>query len=180
MKVCTDAESALSLITMEYDVGDDDPEGTEVFRHEPASDSVIEHLLESLRPQISQLNRRRIAEFSEGNARVALALAHTVSRGDSIANLTDRELFERLFHQRRAQDEGLLKAAEICSLVYSFNGEGGDATELPFLAKLAELSVKSTLPLYRRTALAWVGSMPWPLESCVAPGACEYSCKLGT
>ncbi|SPF51565.1 conserved hypothetical protein [Syntrophobacter sp. SbD1] len=145
-KVCTEAESALSLITVEYDVGDDDPEGTEVFRLEQASDSVIEHLLERLSPQISQLNRRRIAELSEGNARVALALAHTVRRGDSIANLSDRELFERLFHQRRPQDEGLLKAAEICSLVYSFNGEAGEASEVPFLAKLAELSVSQ---LYR-------------------------------
>jgi len=140
-KICAEPESALSLITVEYDVGDDDPEGTEVFRLESASDSVIEQLLERLSPQISQVNRRRIAEFSDGNARVALALAHTVRRGDSIANLSDKELFERLFHQRRPEDSGLLKAAEICSLVYSFNGEVGEASELPFLAQLAELSV---------------------------------------
>jgi hypothetical protein len=141
--IASEPGSALSLITIEYDVGEDDPEGTEVFRLEAASEEVIGRILERRAPQISQVDRRHIAEFSGGNARIALALAHTVRRGESVANLTDKELFERLFHQRQPQDEGLLKTAEVCSLIYSFNGEAleGERAELPFLASLAGLTV---------------------------------------
>lgn len=149
--ICNEPESTLSLITVEFDVGDDDPEGTEVFRLEPASDDIIKQLLECKTPQLSQVDRRRIAEFSGGNARIALVLAHTVRRGESIANLADKVLFERLFRQGRPQDEGLLRAAEICSLVYSFNGEAleGEAAELPFLAELAGFTMDQ---LYRYVA----------------------------
>lgn len=148
VKICAEPECALSLITVEYDIRDDDPEGTEIFRLEPASDDVIERLLERQSPHLSQVDRRHITEFSSGNARIALALAHTVKREESVANLSNNELFNRLFHQRRPQDEGLLRAAEVCSLVYSFNGEtlDGEAAELPFLARLADLSVEQ---LYR-------------------------------
>ncbi|HOI96678.1 MAG TPA: hypothetical protein PK250_18390 [Syntrophobacter fumaroxidans] len=149
--ICKEPESTLSLITVEYDVGDDDPEGTEVFRLEPSSDGVIESILERQAPQLSQLDRHQIAESSGGNARIALALAHTVRRGESIANLTNRELFERLFHQRQQPDQTLLRAAEVCSLVYSFNGEAleGDAAELPFLARLAGMTA---FEFYRHVA----------------------------
>jgi len=149
--ICTEPKSALSLLTVEYDVGEDDPEGTEVFRLEPASEEIIERLLGRQAPHVFQVDRRCIADFSGGNARIALALAHTVRRGESVANLTNTELFGRLFHQRRPQDEGLLLAAEICSLVYSFNGEvlEGASAELPFLAELGGLTVDQ---LYRCVA----------------------------
>ncbi|MFA5073719.1 MAG: hypothetical protein WC539_07465 [Nitrospirota bacterium] len=146
--ICNELDSALSLITIEYDVGDDEPEGTEVFRLEPASSEVIEHLLEHHVPHVSQVDRRRIAELSDGNARIALALAHTVRLGESIAALTDKVLFERLFYQRNEPDVSLLRAAEVCSIVYSFDGETleGNNSELPILAELAEMSVEQ---LYR-------------------------------
>jgi hypothetical protein len=140
--------SCVSLLTVEYDVGDDNPEGTEVFRLDAASDDVIEQLITRREPHISQVDRQRIAAFSGGNARVALAWARTVPRGESIAALTDSELFSRLFHQRHPEDTGLLRTAEACALVYSFDGEtrnGADA-ELTILAELAALSVDE---LYR-------------------------------
>lgn len=142
-KICAEPECGLSLITVEYDIRDEDPEGTEVFRLELASDDIIERLLELQSPRLSQVDRRHITEFSSGNARIALALAHTVRRGESVGNLSNNELFNRLFHQRQPQDEGLLRTAEACSLVYSFNGEAlkGEDAELPFLAGLADLSV---------------------------------------
>lgn len=142
------AGTQVSLLTVEYDVGEDDPEGTEVFRLEPASDEIIEQLIEWREPQVSPVDRRRIAEFSGGNARVALALARTVRRGESVSTLSDRDLFARLFHQRNSEDTGLLRAAEACSLVYSFDGETtiGDLAELPILAELAGQKVDD---LYR-------------------------------
>jgi len=150
-RTCVEPECTLSLITVEYDVGDDTPEGTEVFRLEPASDEVIEKLLERRSSQLSQLDCRRITEFSGGNARMALALAHTVRCGVSVSDLTDGELIDRLFLQRHAQDDRLLRAGEVCSLVYSFNGEEitGQNAELPFLANLCEMTADQ---LYRHVA----------------------------
>lgn len=145
---CQLPESRLSLITVEYDVGEDEPEGTEVFRLEPASADVVEKILKRRYPKISSVDRRRIADFSGGNARIALVLTHTLKRGESVANLTDKVLFERLFHQRQTRDRTLLRAAEACSLVYSFDGETleGEAAELPTLAALAGVTVDD---LYR-------------------------------
>jgi len=75
-KLC--AGSMVSLLTVEYDIRDDIPEETDVFRLEPSSDNVIEKLLEQRYLNISQINARTIAEFASGNARVAIALANTL------------------------------------------------------------------------------------------------------
>lgn len=140
-EICRAAESDISLLSIEYDIRDDDPEGTEVYRLEPASGAVIEGFLENGASQISNNDRRRIAEFSGGNFRIALALAHTVRKGESIGHLTDAELFERLFRQRNSEDRSLLRVAEVVSLVYSFDGENIEpGGELAVLATLANTS----------------------------------------
>ncbi len=138
------ADGLLSLITVEYDVSDDEPEETQVFRLEPASEKVIEEILERLTPNLSQADRHRVAEFSSGNARIALALARTVKHSENLGTLKDSELFKRLFHQRKDSGEVLMRAAEVCSLVYSFDGEmlDGNTAELPALAELAEIQTR--------------------------------------
>ncbi|HQV89263.1 MAG TPA: hypothetical protein PKY67_03730 [Nitrosomonas sp.] len=142
------SNNLVSLITVEYDVSDDEPEETQVFRLEPASENNIEEILQRLKPNMSQIDRTRIAEFSGGNARIALALARTVEHSDSLATLNDTELFKRLFHQRQDSSEALMNAAEVCSLVYSFDGETieGVAAELSVLAELADITPRE---LYR-------------------------------
>jgi hypothetical protein len=148
-KIC--AGSMVSLLTVEYDIRDDVPEETNVFRLEPSSDNVIEKLLEQRYPTISRINARTIAEFASGNARVAIALANTLKKDESLSTLRDEELFDQLFHQRHHPNENLRISAEICSLVYSFDGVNTtpDTSELAFLADLAE---KSTRVLYRDVA----------------------------
>lgn len=137
-------ESRVSLLTVEYDVRDDDMEGTEVFRLEPASDDVTVALIKRRFPHINTANRRRLADIAGGNARIALALAHTVRKGESLGRLRDDGLFERLFFQRNQPDPALLAAAEVASLVYSFDGEHeGDGGELQVLALLASQTVQS-------------------------------------
>jgi hypothetical protein len=88
---------------------------------------------------LSQVDTRTIADASGGNARIAIALAGTVERSETIAGLSDDELFQRLFRQRHDPDNALRLAAQACSLVYSFQGEAlsGDDAELPRLALLA-------------------------------------------
>lgn len=148
-KLC--ADSKVSLLTVEYDIRDDVPEETDVFRLESSSNDLIEKLLKLRYPHISQINTRTIAEFASGNARVAIALANTLDKDEGFSTLRDEELFDRLFHQRHNPSDDLRTSAEVCSLVYSFNGEDITArtSELKFLANLAE---KSPRELYRDIA----------------------------
>lgn len=145
------SDSLLSLITIEYDITDDEPENTDVFKLEPASIEVIEKVLESRFPAIPAPSRSVIAKFSDGNARVALALAHTAKAGESLVNLRDTELFKRLFDQAKGPSEELLNAAKVCALLYSFDGETVEGTdgELAHLADLAGLDVNT---LYKHVA----------------------------
>ena len=132
-EMCRCAESLISLITVEYDIREDQPEGTEVFSLESASADLIERLVGRRFPHVSPVDVRNVAEFSGGNARIAIALAGTIGKNDTIAGLTDENLFTRLFEQRWGQSESLLLAAQALSLVYSFQGEdvsGGDEAEL--------------------------------------------------
>lgn len=133
------AEGHVSLISIEYDVADDEPEATDVFELAPASHAVLDALLAQRAPHVSQTDRGLIADFAGGNARIALALARTVQHGETLGVLTDSELFRRLFNQNQRDNEALLCAAEACSLVYSFEGEDLESadSELQTLARLA-------------------------------------------
>ncbi len=136
--------STISAITIEYDIQDDQPEGTDVFSLDSSSLAVIEKLVKNRYPALSQINTRTIAEFSGGNARIALALANTVKNTETVAGLSDADLFTRLFEQRHGHDASLLLIAQACSLVYSFQGEtlSGDGAELPVLGNLIGKSVE--------------------------------------
>jgi len=76
--------SLVSLITIEYDIREDQPEGTDVFVLEAASVNLTEKLIGHRFPELSQLDARRIADFSGGNALIAIALAERVDKDESI------------------------------------------------------------------------------------------------
>jgi hypothetical protein len=142
----------LSLITVEFDVAtrDDEPDATEVFELCPSSRSVLDNVLARHAPHVTSSDRYRIAELSDGNARVALALVRTLAKGETLGTLNDSEVFDRLFHQGRAEDQTLLLAAQVCSLVYSFDVETeGEASHVNVLAPLAG---QSPPQLYRSVA----------------------------
>ena len=121
-EACCGQQSTVSLLTVEYDVREDLPEETSVYKLEPTSDEIIEKLIRKRFSNISQVNARTIADFSRGNARLAIALANTVGQRETLSGLKDEQLFERLFWQAHAQDKSLLISGEACSLVYSFEG----------------------------------------------------------
>lgn len=111
----------LKLLTIEYDISDDRPEETQVVNLEPTSEKIVSKLVQKRFPELGTTNSDKIAEFSGGNARVAIALASRVESDETLTNLTDEELFERLFSQRKGKADNLLENAEILSLIYSFN-----------------------------------------------------------
>lgn len=141
----------VSLLTIEYDITPDEPEATDVFRLDVASDAVIRNLLERRAGSVSGTARETIVRLSDGNARIALALARAARETGSFVELNDRQVFERLFWQRGSRDDALLHAAKVCSLVYSFDGETreGIGAELPILAELAGQTFDD---LYRHAA----------------------------
>lgn len=151
-EVCRSGGSLISLITIEYDIQEDQPEGTDVFVLEAASVSLTENLIRHRFPELSQLDARRIADFSGGNARIAIALAARVDKDESIAQLSDQDLFERLFLQRHKPDEALLSAAQALSLVYSFEGEDVSNNEGAELSHLGNLIGKSAQEMFKHSA----------------------------
>ena len=148
---CKAPDSTVSVLTIEYDIRDDQPEGTEVVRMDTASPELIEQLLERRYSQLSQIDARTIARFSGGNARMAIALAETVQRGDSLSGLSDEDLFQRLFWQRHtpSPDSALLRAAQACALVYSFEAETPDGAVADELSRLASLADQTPGEMYR-------------------------------
>lgn len=132
------AGGEVSLITVEYDIRDDKPQTTEVVHIEAVGPEVAERLLIRRFPGIGQNNARRIAEFADGNARVSLAIAERVEDGESLAQLSDTQLFNRLFEQRNQPDGDLREQAEIMSLVYSFSVSSlDDDNELEVLGSIS-------------------------------------------
>jgi hypothetical protein len=135
-------ECNVRLLTVEYDIRDDIPDGTTLYRLEGSSDEVIRRLVLRRFPILSNTDLDTIAEFSSGNARVAFALADTTTRSGELAQLRDDDLFKRLFYQKNAENEGLLRCAEVASLVYSFDEKSTiESSELAILAGIAEVSV---------------------------------------
>lgn len=140
------SKTDVSLITVEYDIRDDKPQTTEVIHIEADGPGVAEQLLLRRFPGIGQNNARKIAEFADGNARVSLAVAERVEEGESLAQLSDAQLFDRLFEQRNQPDENLREHAEILSLVYSFSVTKPEVG-------LDELEVLGSISGYSRTQL---------------------------
>ena len=176
--VCSEMSSSFSVLTIEYDVGEDQPESTDVFRLDIASDEIIDQLLQHRAPHLSYLERRRIAEVSSGNTRVALALSQAVKRGDNIASMNDRVLFSKLFLQRNAVNIDLERSAEVTSLVYSFDGGGTDMAEISFLSELAGLDIYPHVAELRSRELIqcrgpWRALMPHALANRLARQALE-------
>lgn len=151
-EVCRQSGSRVSLITVEYDIREDEPEGTEVFTLEGSSPALIEKLVRRRFSDISQVDAHTIADFSGGNARIAIALAATIGHNETVAGLTDEQLFQRLFLQRHAHDDSLYLCAQACALVYSFQGEDVSEADEAELVRLGRLVAFTAQELYRLVA----------------------------
>lgn len=134
--------SKIRLLTIEYDIRDDLPEGTSCYRLEGSSNEVIEKLLKRRYQALSDLDIKKIVEFSDGNARVAFALASTSETKGELAQLTDNALFQRLFLQKHSESDELQKCAEVASLLYSFDIDDiSEGSELAILSSVSEVTI---------------------------------------
>lgn len=181
--ICTSEASKVNLLTIEYDIREDQPEKTEVFSLEPSSIELIEKILIARYRNLGQQNSRTISEFSGGNSRIAIALAETIEKDENISSLKDEELFKRLFHQRHEQDKSLEKTAQALSLVYSFqiNSDNPYSHDVTFISNLSEIPPKSiyeaAIELKRRNLVQqrskWMAVLPHPIANRLAKYALE-------
>ena len=181
--LCSVESSNTNLLTVEYDLREDQPEQTEVFSLEPSSIELIEKILNARYQHLGQQNSRTISEFSGGNSRIALALAETIGKDENISSLRDEELFRRLFYQRHTNEKSLGKAAQYLSLVYSFqiNSDKLYSDDITFLSNLSEIPAKtmfeSAIELKRRNLVQqrskWMAVLPHPIANRLAKYALE-------
>ena len=135
-------DSKIRLVTVEYDIRDNLPEGTACYHLEGSSSEVIEKLLKRHYQTLSNLDVDKIVEFSDGNARVAFALASTSEAKGELGQLRDDELFRRLFVQKHTESDELQRCAEAGSLLYSFDVEDvSKDSELAVLSAVAEVTI---------------------------------------
>jgi hypothetical protein len=189
-KECTHRENKVSLLTVEYDVTEDQPEETRVFKLHAASGDLLEDLLAVRRPDLAVWDRCRIATLSGGNFRLALAMVRSMGAGESTSRLSDKDLFDRLFFQRNSpNDKRLLRTAEACALVYSFKVEpvDGEGAELPILTRIARQKIEDFFEnikeLLRRGLIQrrgpWGALLPHALANRLAAQALECSLPGG-
>jgi hypothetical protein len=182
-KACAQADSKINLVTVEYDVSEDLPERTQIVTMDTASTSLIEQLILRRHAGLSRIDASTIAGVADGNARIALAIAGAVGDSGNLTRLTSKDLFDRLFWQRNQENLPLLRAAQACSLVFSFEGEldEGEEAELPRLANLINQIVDEMYPLLseleRRDLLQrranWRAVLPHALANHLAARALE-------
>jgi pimeloyl-ACP methyl ester carboxylesterase len=177
-------KKSISLLTIEYDIREDQPEGTGVLSLEPASDTLVTNLLKARFTHLSEQDASKIADFSGGNARIAIALASTVEQSESISHLKDDQLFKRLFHQRHQEEHSLMRAAQALSLVYSFQYKDDDnpySSELELLSSVSSTPTKtlyeSAQELKRRNLIQqrgiWMAVLPHPIANRLAKVAMQ-------
>lgn len=145
--------SRSSLLTIDYDVGEDRPTATLLVQLGDNSETVLRTLLEQRRPKLGWSDRDHVARFAGGNARVALKIAEGAEEGVSLAILNDSALLDRLFQtERRELDVEAKRCAETAALAYAFYAERGDGqdSELPLLAQLAGVPEEA---FYRQVAI---------------------------
>jgi hypothetical protein len=146
VKICTDARSQVSLITVEYDIRDDETEDTKVFRLKSSSPELLISWLRENFPNITDIVCRRIAEFSDGNFRIAKAIAKSVGKHDTLGQLNDSGLIKKIIQQRHEHDPELYKAAEVLSLLYSI--DVSDISANGELAQIGSLQHINPVTLY--------------------------------
>ena len=175
------SKARVSLLTVEYDIREDLPEDTEVFRLEASSDSLIERGIRTRFQSVAPTDANTIARFSNGNFRVAIALAVSVEKKGSLSGLSDSELFGRLFWQRHNEDGLLRKAAEICALVYSFDvtADGPELKSLSCLAEMSEQSLRRYVSVLEQRGIIqkrdiWRAVLPQAIANRLAGDALEY------
>jgi hypothetical protein len=156
-QIVSRAGSRASVLTIDYDATGERPTGTKFVTLTDNSEDILAAVLEQRCPDLNDADRRHLARFSGGNARIALKIAESNKGEPGLANLKDSELLSRLFQSGRAEsDPDARNAADGASLVYAFYVEDADGQRAEH-AVLAEIVGIRPDSFYRQIAtfLEW-------------------------
>ena len=142
----------ISLLTIEYDVTDGMPEETSVYRMKKTTTELLRKVIKRHYPELENINIHKIADFSGGNYRLALAIASNIDKSENLSVLTDNELFERIFYQKGELNTELESIGQIFSLVFSFNLEDANEveSEIDVLSTLADVTSKKAYKIIEK------------------------------
>lgn len=123
----TRTESKLSLLSLDYELSEAKPTTTIALMPDDLRD-VVNQMLKSAYPQMSDFDRSRIAEMAEGFPVIAnlLAEAHLNDAQTHVGQLSDDQLLDRLVRGRDARDEKVPRVLSACAL-FTQIGFAGDA-----------------------------------------------------
>ena len=180
--MCVKGQGLVSVVTVEYDISDNDPEETAFFRLGTYSKEAMYKMLPSWNDELTYDIADKIYDLSDGNARLAKILCAAIKAHGEAVSLTNSEFFKKIFWQGSNENSDLLRVAEACSLVYSFDIEGSEATEVSILASTAEVSVptfkRCVTELQKRDVIQargkWRALLPQALANHIAEQALMY------
>lgn len=147
MILSKDKKNNISLITIEYDIEQDNPLDTNVVSIRNTGIGIATKLIQRRFSKINRIDANRIAHLANGNAKVALVLADSVRNGAGISELSDKNLFSRIFWQRNNPDSTVEEHAELLSLFFSFSvaNRGKENDELAAIGTLGDTNRSSLM-----------------------------------
>lgn len=183
MTICRTQETMVSLITVEYDVKDENTEETASFMLKSASDYMIEEIVIKNYTWIPFQVINRIVEMSGGNVRLALLFAKYLSESNrDIVTIRDSELFKRLFWQKGNENTELFMTAKTFSLLYSVDYEDEEPeSELEKLSILTGIRLRQSVDYLEelknrdilQTRGKWCAILPHALSNYLAKAAIQ-------
>lgn len=151
-RLCQYNDSKISLLTIEYEVKEDDNVDSNNYYLSSTSPEVLKKMLKRDYETISEINIDTIIKCSDGNFRIAIYLAKAIQKEQNVGILNNNDLFSRLFYQGGQVDEELLKVGEVCSIFYSFNGKYDIDDKNNELEILSLLTGIDSLIIYRNVS----------------------------
>ena len=163
--LCNNSNGKIGLLTIEYDVKEDNKIESYNYYLDSSSKDVIVKLLERDYSYISKNNINVIADCSNGNFRIAKYIARSINKKENIGILDYNKIFERLFYQNNEVNNQLLKIGQVCSLVISFDGKYNDENnnEIKILSDIVGVTPVEFLEgineIYKRQVIQKRGNM---------------------
>ncbi len=127
-------DSRLSLLTIDHKVAADVPEDA-TLKIVGAASSVIESIIGRVAPDVTSVDRQRLARFCRGYPRIAIPVARTWNTARSLAGVTDDTLVDTFIVGRgRRERARLLASAELLAAFGWVGAETATSGDLPRIA----------------------------------------------
>lgn len=128
-------ESRLSVLTIDHEVVADVPSDA-TLEIPAAASSVIESIIGNVAPDVTSMDRQRLARFCRGYPKIAVLVARTWNTAQSLAGVTDDTLVDAFIVGRGRRDSArLLGAAELLAAFGWIGAETATSGDLPAIAR---------------------------------------------